>query len=128
MGLCTGQHIGDASPQTIKSKEKNCSTIAALLESAILSGEIIPRGYPLTKSGSSYPAISTGSECSDLVLWACFHQPSGAGHVINERAIARKQRNRSKKMFAKENSPALDKCPPSNIPGIASNKTGNVDK
>ena len=30
-------------PRTIKSKEQNCSTVAALLESAILSGEIIPR-------------------------------------------------------------------------------------
>ena len=32
------------------------------------------------------------------------------------------------KMFAKEKSPALDKCPPSNIPGIASNMTENVNK
>ena len=64
------------------------------------------RGYPLTMSLGAvqvFPAISTGSECSDLVLWACFHQPFGAGYVINERAIARKQRNRSKKRLQKRN-------------------------
>ena len=33
-----------------------------------------------------------------------------------------------KKMIAKEKSLALDKCPLSNIPGIASNMIGNVDK
>ena len=33
------------------------------------------------------------------------------------------------KMIAKEKSPAvLDKCPPLNLSGIASNITGNVDK
>ena len=30
-------------------------------------------------------------------------------------------------MFAKDKSPELDKCPPSNIPSIASNMTGYVE-
>jgi len=45
MGLCPanniGQHTGDTSPTN--HKEQKFSTVAALLESAILSGEIIPR-------------------------------------------------------------------------------------
>ena len=45
--------------------------------------------------------------------------------VIGEMAIARRQINRSKKMSAIERPPEVDKCPPSNIPGIASKMEEN---
>ena len=62
-----------------KGKEQDCSTNAALLESAALLGKLIPRIS--ADNERFYPDISKGSECSDLVLWACFHQPFGAGYV-----------------------------------------------
>ena len=46
--------------------------------------------------------------------------------VISEMAIAPRQINRSKKVCKRKTT--CDKCPPSNIPGIASNMTENVDK
>ena len=114
-------------PRTIKCKEQNCSTIAALLKSAILSGEIIPRisadkeRFKFTRPFQqvlSALILSCGL-ASTIRCWSC-HQREG------HRSEAKKSIERKK--FAKEKSPELDKCPPSNIPSIAPNMTGNVDK
>ena len=86
MGLCpandSGQHIGGrvSHEPRIKGKDQDCSTGAALLESAVLSGKLIPRISADNERFS--PDISKRSECSDLVLWACFHQPICIGYAL----------------------------------------------
>ena len=111
----------------IKGEEQDCSSAVALLDSAVLSGETVPRIS--ADNERFYQDISSGSENFDLVMWESFHQLNRfLVSVISEIVIARGKNNRLKKMFAKVYPPELDKYSPSNIPGIASNMTENVNK
>jgi len=78
-GNDSGQHIGHASHQRTphEGQRAGCSTVVALLESAVLLGQIIPRIS--ADNERFYPDILKGSVFSVLFLWACLHQPTGAG-------------------------------------------------
>ena len=122
----TMTNIGDASlPRTLhKEQEQGWSTVVALLESAVLSGEIIPR-------------ISAGNERFYLdnfnrfwVLWSCL---VGLLSSINRCWLVSSVKlsllagtDIDRKTAAKEKLPELDMCPPSNLLCIAMNITGNM--
>ena len=101
--------------------------IDALLESATLSGEIIPR---ISADNERLKLTWPFQQALSALILSCglasINHPVLVMSSTRGPSLASKEIDR--KMFAKEKSPALDKCPLSKIPGIASNMTGNVDK
>ena len=128
MGLCTGQHIGDASPTNHKEQGEELFNHSCTVGECNFIGRNHPERISADKERFKFTRPFQ-QVLSALILFCGLAFINHPVLVMSSTEGHRSQAKKSiEKMFAKEKSPALDKCPPSNIPGIASNMTGNVDK